>query len=428
MGAFNDMYNHFEKNMGNIGATRGIFREPDSEKLEHLYKDDLEEAEKTKADQPTIEEILQAIKERKGEEHTQKAVGLDKAGPGRPATGKKEVAGRGDYPSADKVYAQAYSILAELSPETKGDYMYSGEPSPKPWGSGEHQLLERIHSDLNAGMSHQEIWNKYGGEGGYKSGSNVENAMGVQKMGPALANLLSAAAGWALSADTASKDVPSAMAHEWERAVNSHEKKRLQEEMLRRLLGKGHKRTRKSDDGTFLDKMPAFTGLYTFYKEENPFAWQGDDDDDYDFDSESAPQWDAHAQDTGAHVTATDYGWGGTEPDIDDFHPESGERLTNHGKGAHDVQNWAKGVQAQTGISLINDLGEPHDDIYDHHGLTDDASVTAQHISDYVQNKTGQSVSLPGEGENTIQNMLKYLFMKDHAPVPPQNGVNVGCG
>jgi len=55
--------------------------------------------------------------------------------------------------------------------------------------------------------------------------------------------------------------------------------------------------------------------------------------------------------------------------------------------------------------------------------LTDDASVTAQHISDYVQNKTGQSVSLPGEGENTIQNMLKYLFMKDHAPVPPRMGL-----
>ena len=98
MGAFNDMYNHFEKNMGNIGATRGIFREPDSEKLEHLYKDDMEEAEKTKADQPTIEEILQAIRERKGEEHTQKAVELDKAGPGRPATGKKRSCREGRLP------------------------------------------------------------------------------------------------------------------------------------------------------------------------------------------------------------------------------------------------------------------------------------------------------------------------------------------
>ena len=55
MGAFDDMYNHFEKNMGNIGATRVIFREPDSKTLDHLLKDDLEEAEKTKADQPTIE-------------------------------------------------------------------------------------------------------------------------------------------------------------------------------------------------------------------------------------------------------------------------------------------------------------------------------------------------------------------------------------
>ena len=51
MGAFDNMYNHFEKNMGNIGASRGLFREPDPEKLQHLYKDDLEEAEKTKAGQ-----------------------------------------------------------------------------------------------------------------------------------------------------------------------------------------------------------------------------------------------------------------------------------------------------------------------------------------------------------------------------------------
>ena len=45
MGAFDNMYNHFEKNMGNIGASRGIFREPYPEDLQHLYIDDLEEAE-----------------------------------------------------------------------------------------------------------------------------------------------------------------------------------------------------------------------------------------------------------------------------------------------------------------------------------------------------------------------------------------------
>ena len=61
--------------------------------------------------------------------------------------------------------------------------------------------------------------------------------MGMQKMGPALANLLSAAAGWALSADTASRDVPPEMAAEWERAISREDKKHLQEEMLRRLHG-----------------------------------------------------------------------------------------------------------------------------------------------------------------------------------------------
>ena len=265
MGAFDNMYNHFEKNMGNIGASRGLFREPDSKTLDHLLKDDLEEAEKTKADQPTIEEILQAIKERKGEEHTQKAVELDKAGPGRPPVAERKVFDRGNYPSADKIYAAAYCILQAIYPDVSGDFQ--GQDSPKPHDSRYNVLLERIHDDLAAGgddISHTEIFHKYGGRGEYHGcgGESVENAMGIQKMGPALANLLSAAAGWALSADTASKDVPSAMAHEWERAVNSHEKKRLQEEMLRRLLGKGHKRTRKSDDDLFLDSLVEMEMLY----------------------------------------------------------------------------------------------------------------------------------------------------------------------
>ena len=86
--------------------------------------------------------------------------------------------------------------------------------------------------------------------------------MGMQKMGPALANLLSAAAGWALSADTASRDVPPEMAAEWERAISREDKKHLQEEMLRRLHGKGHRRTRKSDDDLFLDALAEMEMLY----------------------------------------------------------------------------------------------------------------------------------------------------------------------
>ena len=271
MGAFDDMYNHFEKNMGNIGASRGIFREPNPEDLEHLYKDDLEEAEKTKADQPTVEEILQAIRERKSEQRTQKSVELDKAGPGRPRTGIKPVEGRGDYPSADKTWAQAYVILRHLRPESQGDYMYSEEVSPKQWGSADHQLLVKIHADLSAGMTHQAVWNKYGGKGKYPGNSDtgessVENSMGIQK-GSALANLLSAAAGWALSADTASREVPPEMAAEWERAVNREDKRRLQEEMLRRLHGKKKRLVRKSDDDPFLE---ALAEMEMFYKDHAP--------------------------------------------------------------------------------------------------------------------------------------------------------------
>jgi hypothetical protein len=75
--------------------------------------------------------------------------------------------------------------------------------------------------------------------------------MNMQKgLSPALARLLSAAAGWALSADTASHEVPPHMAQEWERTQNREEKRKLQEEMIRKLKG-----LRKSDDGTFLDDL-----------------------------------------------------------------------------------------------------------------------------------------------------------------------------
>ena len=113
MGAFDNMYNHFEKNMGNIGASRGIFREDGSVvvkngELTRISKDEMEEAEKTKADQPTLEEILQAIRESKGERDIQNSIDLDKAAPGRPRTGRTPQPHRGDYPSGDKLYAAAY--------------------------------------------------------------------------------------------------------------------------------------------------------------------------------------------------------------------------------------------------------------------------------------------------------------------------------
>ena len=98
MGAFDNMYNHFEKNMGNIGASRGIFREPNPEDLQHLYN------------QPTVEELLHAIRASKKEQSTQKSLDLSKAGPGRPKKegGRKAFPNRGDYPTADKTYAAAY--------------------------------------------------------------------------------------------------------------------------------------------------------------------------------------------------------------------------------------------------------------------------------------------------------------------------------
>ena len=51
------------------------------------------------------------------------------------------------------------------------------------------------------------------------------------------------------------------MASEWERAINRDEKRRLQEEMIRRLHGKS-KRTRKSEEN-----VDILEDLQMFYKD-----------------------------------------------------------------------------------------------------------------------------------------------------------------
>ena len=276
MGAFDNMYNHFEKNMGNIGATRGIFREPDPKDLEHLHKDDKEEALETIADheEDELERTLKGIRRnRRDEEGQPKEKALEalvmmvkarKPDPQAKYKDEAEYAKRGSDPGKstnpeDMEIARfaAVSAGATGQGETRSKMGEDWEAGmgPAPRGSAKERKKDRIYRRLGGGEGGNEKWEKIKEKQSQRkdkeNGDDDEEKaiiQNMQKMSPALANLLSAAAGWALSADTASRSVPPEMAAEWERAHSREDKKKLQEEMVRKLKG-----MRKSDDGPFLE-------------------------------------------------------------------------------------------------------------------------------------------------------------------------------
>jgi len=279
MGAFEALHNHFEKNMGNIGATRGIFREDGSAvaengELTRISKDDKEEALETIADheKDELDRTLKGIRRNRDDEKGQpKEKALDtlkmmlKGRPPNPDAAYKNEAlygqrGRepsksGAYTEEDQEMARVAGKMAEATGhgETRSKMGEDWEPGmgPAPEGSSKQRKKDKLYREFK---SNPAKWKRIK-EGGSKDADEgeVEDEekaviMNMQKMSPALANLLSAAAGWALSADTATRGVPPEMAAEWERAQSREDKKKLQEEMVRKLKG-----IRKSDDGPFLE-------------------------------------------------------------------------------------------------------------------------------------------------------------------------------
>ena len=282
MGAFDDLHNHFEKNMGNIGATRGIFREDSAARpieakdgdIRYMSKDDREEALETIEDheKDELERTLKGIRRNREDEKGQpKEKALDSLymmlkgrKPDPKAAYKNEGLYRqrgwkaGKYSADDQAMARYAAKVAGATGqgETRSKMGEDWEPGmgPAPEGSGPQRKKDRIYQEL---QDNPDKWEKIksksgkkGDSGGSEGDSDEEKAvlMNMQKMSPALANLLSAAAGWALSADTSTRGVPPDMVAEWERAQSREEKKKLQEEMIRNL-----KRVRKSDDGPFLE-------------------------------------------------------------------------------------------------------------------------------------------------------------------------------
>ena len=133
-------------------------------------------------------------------------------------------------------------------------------------------------------------------------------------------------------------------------------------------------------------------------------AEEDDYDIDADWDEEAAgmpqAQWAAQAQADAENSWAKDTGWGSdVDSEADDFHenfsPE-GEQKNSLGL-AHEVREYAKTHQTED-TPLINERGEPHDDIYDHHGLGDEEPVTLQHIKDYMESKGTSPPNADWEG------------------------------
>ena len=279
MGAFETLQDHFEKNMGNIGATRGIFREDGSAvaengELTRISKDDKEEALETIADheKDELDRTLRGIRRNRDDEKGQpKEKALDtlrmmlkgrKPDPKAAYKNEAQYGARGYLPSKSGAYTEEDQEMARVAGkmaeatghgETRSRMGEDWEPGmgPAPEGSSKQRKKDRIYrhfkSDAAAWKRVKEGADKDDDEGTI---DDEENAviMNMRKMSPALANLLSAAAGWALSADTATRGVPPEMAAEWERAQSREDKKKLQEEMIRKLKG-----IRKSDDGPFLE-------------------------------------------------------------------------------------------------------------------------------------------------------------------------------
>lgn len=279
MGAFDQLQDFFEKgygtprfNMREESAARQIAA--DDGDIDYMSKDAMSEAKKTLADHNKngLNRIVTGIKRNKSEarkQPTQKT--LMKVQRSREARreGARPV-GRPRDPNAAYKNPAMYgargnrkgSELEEMSRyATAAVGMRHGETrsaAGSDWrpGMGDapegSQKWNKRNAFVRFLQHNPKRWKQIKEKQRGGGGTSTENAiMNMQKgLSPALARLLSAAAGWALSADTASREVPQHMAEEWERAQNREEKRKLQEEMIRRLKG-----LRKTDDGNFLDDL-----------------------------------------------------------------------------------------------------------------------------------------------------------------------------
>jgi uncharacterized membrane protein (UPF0127 family) len=151
------------------------------------------------------------------------------------------------------------------------------------------------------------------------------------------------------------------------------------------------------------------------------------DDEDYDeeadFDEEAAgmpeAQYNAIGQADSLHDGAQTAGWGSdVEVEDDHFSPE-GEQSGPQGY-AHEVKEYAKQVQEESGILIIGGPtgNEPAKEVYEHHGLEvghmGGNPITLTHIKDYIEAKGGKAPDAPWETTMTEKsfNLSKLLVLE----------------
>jgi len=249
---------NFEKNEGTEEAIKTA--------IDHGFDPDSPEGQKQ------IRKILEGISKKNADaQRTQSIQNLEKGRPRKdPWSLPPSMKVRGE--NADQEAAEmAWGIVFQEDPSLRGDVREETGPDWKP-GMGPKPKGSRPWAKFS------KIFERLRGKGGKKDQDSEKAIINMEKahVSPQLAQLLAAAAGWALSGDIAGKVDPH-LAQEWDRASSMHDKRKLQEEMMRQMH-RLHKKPqsklliiqRKSDDGNFLENAPAFDELHMFYKDHAP--------------------------------------------------------------------------------------------------------------------------------------------------------------
>lgn len=279
MSAFESLQKYYGGDAGNMGKLTPLAREgsakhpavADDGDISRVEKEAGSEAEKTLIDhgfdpntpegQERLKHIMHGIKERDKDKASFSRKNfeffeeLEKARPQKEGSPYLDP-NRGRTPASDEGRAKkAWGIVKRRFGDIGGDIR---EEMRSRWRRGMGQKPQG--SEIYAFF--QRVFNALGPGGSRRAKEAAIQTMMLEKahMSPALSNLLAAAAGWALSADTASNKVDPHMVSEWERATSNRDKQRLQEEMIRRM--RGVKKT--------WDDSGAFEDLQMFYKDHAP--------------------------------------------------------------------------------------------------------------------------------------------------------------
>lgn len=271
MSDFNSLETYYmnllKDGMGQSESPMSLNREPDPNKLAHLYPMDKdssegvsEEAKLAVQDDGLVEgsdEFLEAVQQMQAsinkKNNQRKQASASKAVEESLEKGK-----RGDLFWNDP-FAVATALLIKLGRAVGGDSKEEGT-SP-PWGKGEFKRgspLARMRDRIAEAIASKMGW-QFGGASSVQA-MQLSDDENLEKISPGLERLLAFGAGWALSGDVVNRDVPADLVREWERAIN----RQASESERRAIERKIKSRLKKSEDGAV-----AFENLTDFFLEKD---------------------------------------------------------------------------------------------------------------------------------------------------------------